>query len=74
MSYRVLTDVEKEQAGYCRDYSVLVGPGDWDCVLTEPEDRNWGRDGRAVVALLNAQHEELCKLRAELKGIGDAGI
>ena len=32
---------------------VLVGPNGFECVLTEPEDRTWSRDGAGVVDELN---------------------
>lgn len=48
-------------------YDMLYGPDGFKCLLTEPEDRNWWRDGKAVVDKLNEQHEEIQKLREELK-------
>lgn len=38
------------------EYDMLVGPGGFECLLTEPEDRTWYRDGSDVVDKLNEQH------------------
>lgn len=57
--YRVLSGIEKHDAGWCEDYDVLIGPNNFECGLTEPEDRNWYRDGRTVVDELNRLHWEL---------------
>lgn len=35
------------------NYSGLVGPDGFECVLTEPEDRIWSRDLEPVVNELN---------------------
>jgi hypothetical protein len=62
------------------DVDVLVGPDGFQCVLGEPEDRSWLRDGRDAVARLNQQHEtiatlrrELAEARAEIDEIGHTG-
>lgn len=47
-------------------YSVLRGPEEWACWLTEPEDRSWVRDGKEVVDKLNDYHRENAQLKAEL--------
>ena len=52
---------------FCEYYDMLVGPDGFECLLTEPEDRNWHRDGRVVIDRLNAQHAELTALRAEVE-------
>ena len=52
---------------FCEYYDMLVGPDGFECLLTEPEDRNWYRDGRVVIDRLNAQHAELTALRAEVE-------
>ena len=57
---------------FCEYYDMLVGPDGFECLLTEPEDRNWYRDGRAVVDRLNAQHAELTALRAEVERLREA--
>lgn len=43
----------------CEEYSRLVGPNGFECILGEPEDRTWSRDGRDVVERLNRLHHEL---------------
>lgn len=48
------------------DYSVLLGPDGFECVLTEPEDRTWGRDGSIVIDRLNEQYERIQSFIAEL--------
>jgi hypothetical protein len=40
-------------------YDLLVGPNGFECLLTEPEDRCWYRDGQAVIDKLNEQHDLL---------------
>ena len=52
---------------FCEYYDMLVGPDGFECLLTEPEDRNWYRDGRVVIDRLNAQHAELTALHAEVE-------
>ena len=47
-------------------YDMLRGPDGFECLLTEPEDRTWFRDGRNVVAKLNEQHAEIERLRKAL--------
>jgi len=51
---------------YCEDYSLLRGPDGFECLLTEPEDRSWYRDGREAIKRLNEQHETIATLRREL--------
>lgn len=57
---------EDREREWAKEYDALVGP-EFLCVLTEPEDRTWGRDGRRVVCRLNQQHEAIAALRADLK-------
>ena len=38
---------------WAEEYSMLRGPNGFECLLTEPEDRNWYRDGSLVVEELN---------------------
>jgi hypothetical protein len=52
----------------CDEYGPgLAGPNGFFCVLGEPEDRSWFRDGRAVVDELNRLHEALVELRRRLE-------
>lgn len=53
MDYRIATTEEKKAADCCEDYDLLIGPNGFECLLTEPEDRRWSRDGRKVIAELN---------------------
>jgi len=46
--------------GWAEEYDMLRGPDGFECLLTEPEDRTWHRDGEAVI-------EELNRLSACLK-------
>lgn len=62
---------EDREREWAKEYDALVGP-EFLCVLTEPEDRTWGRDGRRVVCRLNQQHEAIAILRADLKRLWDA--
>jgi hypothetical protein len=50
--------------------TVLVGPGGFECTLTEPEDRTWYRDGTNVVDELNRLYEQIqvLKLTQSLEG------
>jgi hypothetical protein len=50
-------------------YDTLYGPDGFECTLTEPEDRTWGRDGKDVVEKLNAQHESLQKTRKTIEEV-----
>lgn len=51
--YRVATSEEIETRNCDEYYSLLIGPNGFECLLTEPEDRNWHRDGKHVIAELN---------------------
>lgn len=51
-----------EDYGYYEGYDVLVGPNDFVCVLTEPEDRTWYRDGRDVVDELNRLYNMILEM------------
>lgn len=63
--YRRATEEEKE--GHCCDeYDMLIGPNEFECILTEPEDRNWYRDGREVIDELNKLYA-LAQQAEELK-------
>ena len=42
-----------EDSDWSQEYSMLIGPNGFECLLTEPEDRNWYRDGSKVVEELN---------------------
>ena len=75
-AYRVLDCDEQSAGGWSDDYSVLVGPGDFECALTEPEDKNWYRDGAPVVARLNSLTGQLATAQATIErlqgALGDA--
>ncbi len=45
------------------NYDLLRGPDGFQCLLTEPEDRTWGRDGSHVVKELNRLHADLAAER-----------
>ncbi len=45
---------------------VLKGPDGFACMLGEPEDSTWTRDGAGAVDRLNNQHEEIERLKARL--------
>jgi hypothetical protein len=66
--YRALSYEEVEALNYDECYSILVGPNDFCCVLTEPEDRIWTRDGKEVVDELN----QLLNLVTELKTLNES--
>ncbi len=56
--------------GWAEEYDMLHGPNGFECLLTEPEDRTWCRDGNEVI-------EELNRLQAEVERLHkviDAGI
>ena len=65
--YRVMSYEEKLAKGIDTNYSVLLGPDGFECILTEPEDRSWVRDGSGAVSELNKQHEEIEKLQKRIK-------
>lgn len=51
--YGIGSSEDKERLGICEDYEVLLGPDGFQCILTEPEDRTWNRDLKAVIFELN---------------------
>ena len=51
--YVVATDEQKQELGYCEDYDLLLGPNGFECMLGEPEDCTWYRDGSGAVDELN---------------------
>lgn len=60
-------------------YDTLKGPNGFECTLTEPEDRNWYRDGQVVVVELNrlaarasAAESKVVRLREALDSIRDS--
>ena len=55
-AYREATHKEKKKLGYAEEYSLLLGPNGFECILGEPEDCTWQRDGRKVVEQLNRLH------------------
>lgn len=76
--YRVPNDADLDRlravgelAGNDWQGNVLLDPdGQVLCVLGEPEDRSWWRDGREAVDELNRLHGELVQLRAWRGGTG----
>ena len=65
-AYWIATDEEK--IGICaEEYDLLLGPKDFECCLTEPEDRSWRRDGAEVIARLNEQDDEIARLSELLR-------
>jgi hypothetical protein len=64
--YRVLSFSEGRELGINELYSCLVGPDEFECILTEIEDRTWGRDLRPVVNRLKEQHARIAELEAQL--------
>ena len=63
--YRRLSYEEKDNR-FDENYDVLVGPDGFECMLGEPEDRMWCRDGKQAVERLNDQHAEIVRLRSIL--------
>lgn len=63
--HRVDPFLKGQQIDWCETYDMLVGPDNFECLLTEPEDRTWWRDGRTVVNKLNEQHAAIIKLTEE---------
>ncbi len=55
-AYRIATTEEVKAADCCEDYDLLLGPDGFECLLTEPEDRRWSRDGKGVISELNRLH------------------
>lgn len=56
----------------CDDcYQVLTGPDNFEVVLTEPEDRTFGRDLIDVILKLNEQHAEIEKYQNSLQALVD---
>ena len=68
--YRVQNKEESENWGndFC-GYETLVGPRDFLCTLTEPEDRTWGRDLEKVVDRLNELETENAQLKQKIKDL-----
>ena len=64
--YYVPYDDPRVGIDWDENYHMLQGPDGFECLLTEPEDRKWYRDGRPVVERLNEQHKEIERLRADL--------
>lgn len=62
--YRIATDEELREHDCCEDYDLLIGPNGFACLLTEPEDRRWSRDGRNAIKELNRQHALLDRAMA----------
>jgi hypothetical protein len=52
---------------YFSEYSILKGPDGWECVLTEPEDRSWYRDGNKAIQELNRLYNELEEAKKTIK-------
>ncbi len=65
--YRRATDEEIKEYGCDECYDLLVGPNGFECLLTEPEDRVWWRDGKKVVEELNCLLDENSRLKESNK-------
>ena len=65
--YADFSQYEGEERIVYGDYSVLKGPNGFECVLGEPEDRIWTRDGKCAVDELNRLYNENEELKAEIK-------
>jgi hypothetical protein len=52
---------------------LLLGPDEFECLLGEPEDCGWLRDGRDAVARLNEQDAEIKRLKNELLEAANPG-
>ncbi len=52
---------------WAEEYSMLKGPGGFECCLTEPEDRVWYRDGYGAIKELNRLHAENERLKKALE-------
>lgn len=55
-----------EDCDWDESYDMLRGPDGFECLLTEPEDRIWLRDGRPVIEKLNEQAVTIATLTARL--------
>jgi hypothetical protein len=56
-NYVVLT--EEDGVDWDRDGKILIGPGDFESWMGEPEDASWVRDGAGAVQRLNKLHDLL---------------
>ena len=72
--YRVLSFSEGRELGIYELYSCLVGPDEFECTLTEIEDRTWGRDLRPVVNRLKEQHARIAELEAQLAAAQERNV
>lgn len=68
MAKYVIAEHNKD-SDWCEFYSMLKGPNNFECCLTEPEDRTWYRDGRSVVEELNKLQTEIERL-SEILSVG----
>ena len=59
----------KPGCGWAEKYEMLCGPEGFECLLTEPEDRSWYRDGKVVITELNRLQADKAKLLEALKEI-----
>jgi hypothetical protein len=69
--YRRATDEEKEEANVCEEYELLIGPDGFECVLTDPEDRNFYRDGVPIITELNRLYALVSRYKRGLADIRD---
>lgn len=72
--------IEEDEDNPYNDYAgkVLLGPNDFMCVLGEPEDCSWYRDGGAAVVELNRLYERIeelipCAIRNCLEYVSEFG-
>ncbi len=71
--YHVATPEELAELMCCDEYTVLLGPDKFACMLGEPEDRSWCRDASLAVDRLNEQHSEIVKMREALEKLARLG-
>lgn len=65
-AYREIYEADLVEQGIDTDYPTIVGPDNFTCSLTEPEDRIWYRDLYDVVEKLNEQHETIATLQSQI--------
>lgn len=62
----------REECVEVPEYELAVGPGGFECVLTEPEDRTFYRDAKPLLDELNRLHTLLTRdgrLRERLENL-----
>lgn len=67
-TYRVKYGSE-DDADFGEYYEALIGPDGFKCVLTEPEDRTWGRDLSGLVDHLYTLRARAERLEGALRDL-----